>query len=123
MKMTKPQAKKYAIIASLVLAVILTAYTLSAHYVAGFITSLNGELVWKTASRGTFTPWPNPPGNLGTTISVLPSDALIYSYLVNTFVLAISSVLLWVLVGLQLRKATHKRKVKSKRWASAEQKA
>jgi hypothetical protein len=109
LKVSKAQSKRVALAALFVLTIVVTIYTTSAYYVAGSIIEVDGQLMWRTATRGSLFPIPQVPGNLQATISVYETDALIYTYLIKTCVLAAFTVLLWAVTVWSIKKARHRK--------------
>jgi hypothetical protein len=114
LKTTRAKLRKTAVAVLFVLAVIIAVYTAGAYYAAGSITEVDGQLMWSSAPRGSLFPLPNVAGNLMTTISVLETDAFIYTYLIRTGVLAAVTVLLWAASVWSIWK-TRRRKGKARR--------
>ena len=82
------------------IALVLTAYTLSAFYVASTVIEWKGLLFWPNTLGGTFYPWPNvPQGISGQMLTQLaPEDALYYNYIIGSGVLVALPLALWIIV-------------------------
>ncbi len=48
---------------SILIALVISVYNISAHYVASYVHEYNGVLVWPTPGY-TFLPWPSTPTEL-----------------------------------------------------------
>ena len=91
---------------SVLFSVLLTAFTLNAHYVASFIHEYNGKLMWSSTPGGSFLPWPKGPGMFMMFSSVNETDSPIYLYLIRSGLLAIVTLLLWTASSWQIWKLT-----------------
>ncbi|MBS7632972.1 hypothetical protein KEJ15_05045 [Candidatus Bathyarchaeota archaeon] len=84
----------------------LTAYTFEAHSIAaGHIFRWNGETWWRTSPSGSLFPWPKKPGMLEALSKVNDVDLFIYSYLIESWILVVLTVLMWGLVSICVYKA------------------
>lgn len=78
-------------------AIVFTAYTISAHSVASYIGELDGHLVWSHFQGGSFFPWPSYPDGIlaPMTSPVNEVDSLYYQLFIKSWILAGITVFLW----------------------------
>ena len=79
----------------------MTAYTVSAYYVASYVHEFHGHLWWPDTLGGSFIPWPyRPAGIAGMMLTELDQeDYLYYNYVIKSGVLIALTLLLWVIVA------------------------
>ncbi len=79
---------------------ILTAYTISAHYVASRASEFGGALWWPTTAGGSFFPWPHIPTGLAGPMSTQfdQEDYTYYNYVIRSGVLIALTIVLWIIV-------------------------
>ncbi len=84
-----------------VFSMLITAYTVAAHEVATkyIIEMEDGEVMWRTAPRGSLFPWPKGSGSLQMLSKMEDIDMLIYRYLIRDRLLMVFAILMWVLTG------------------------
>lgn len=81
-----------------ILATYVTLYTVVAHRIARYALRLDNTACWRSTPPGSFFPWPRESG-LAQALSKMSSvDQFIFLYLVETGILIIVSILLWILV-------------------------
>ena len=85
------------------IALIMTAYTVSAYYVASYVSEFpgsGGHLFWPDTLGGSFLPWPcRPTGIAGMMFTELDQeDYFYYNYVIKSGVLIALTLLLWVIV-------------------------
>ncbi len=90
------------------IAMVISVYSFSAHYVASHVYEYEGTLKWSTPGY-TFLPWPKTP--TGAVIQVLvplnQTDIQYYRYVIQSGLLVILTILSWIAVfwqALRLRK-------------------
>lgn len=95
---------------AVLIALIGTVYSACAYSVASHVFNYNGSLYWPTPGY-TFLPWPTMP--TGPVISIIESlnqaDTQYYRYIIQSGVLIVLTVLLWIAVfwrALKLRKTS-----------------
>jgi hypothetical protein len=90
------------------IAMVISVYSFSAHYVASHIYEFEGTLKWSTPGY-TFLPWPKTP--TGVVVQVLvpvnQADTQFYRYVIQSGLLVVLTILSWIAVfwqALRLRK-------------------
>jgi hypothetical protein len=93
----------------LLVAIVLTAYTASAHLVASHIGEDFGTLYWPTPGY-TFLPWPTTPTGFVIQVVVFlnQTDLLYYQYIIKSGVLIVLTLFAWVAVFWKVRKYSKK---------------
>jgi hypothetical protein len=93
------------------IAMVVSVYSFSAHYVASHVYEYEGTLKWSTPGY-TFLPWPKTP--TGAVIQVLVPlnlvDIQYYRFVIQSGLLVVLAVLSWIAVSwqtLRLRKCIH----------------
>jgi hypothetical protein len=106
--MKRSRKAKIVLAVLISIAIVISVYSSSAHYVASYIHEYEGTLKWPTPGY-TFLPLPTTPS--GTIIQVLvpvnQTDIEYYRYVIQSGLLVVLTILSWIAVllqGLQLRK-------------------
>mgnify|MGYP001558729566 CR=1 FL=1 len=84
------------------IAMVISVYSLSAHYVASHIQEHEGTLIWPTPGY-TFLPWPQKPTGIMIQI-VVPlnqTDMQYYRYVIQSGLLVVLTILSWIAVSWQ----------------------
>ncbi|MCW3999491.1 MAG: hypothetical protein NWE93_04575 [Candidatus Bathyarchaeota archaeon] len=101
---------------TVLLALVVTVYMAFAYWVASYVQTYAGRLGWANAGS-TFLPWPTTP--TGPNISVIEflnqTDTLYYQIIIQTGVLIILTVILWLAVFWVTWRLRGKVKVKSEK--------
>jgi len=79
---------------------VFTAYTISAYYVASYVSEFEGHLWWPDSLEGSFFPWPCRPTGIAFFITheLDQEDYLYYNYVIKSGVLVALTLLLWIIV-------------------------
>jgi hypothetical protein len=90
------------------IAMVISVYSFSAHYVASHVYEFEGTLKWPTPGY-TFLPWPKTPTGIVITMVVPMNqpDIQYYQFIIQSGLLVVLTILSWIAVlwqGLQLRK-------------------
>ncbi len=88
------------ILAALILiALVISIYGISAHYVASYVHEYNGALVWPTPGY-TFLPWPTTPTGIVPAIlfPVSETDLQYYRLVIQSGFLIVLAFLSWIAV-------------------------
>jgi len=90
------------------IAIVVSVYSFSAHYVASYIHEYEGTLKWPTPGY-TFLPWPKTPTGvvLQVLVPVNQTDIQYYRYVIQSGLLVGLTILSWIAVSwqaLRLRK-------------------
>ena len=91
---------KLVLVLLILIATIITAYTISAHYVASRALEFGGALWWRTTAGGSFYPWPHIPSGLAgeMTTQFDQEDYTYYNYVIRSGVLIVLTIVLWIIV-------------------------
>jgi hypothetical protein len=99
---------KIMLVVLVLIAMVVSVYSFSAHYVASHVYEYEGTLKWSTPGY-TFLPWPKTP--TGAVIQVLVPlnqlDIQYYRFVIQSGLLVVLAVLSWIAVSwqaLRLRK-------------------
>ena len=82
----------------------LTFYTVAAYGVSRYVYVGEGTLDWTSSPAGSFFPWPTAPGMLTVLSRMNEVDSFIYTYLIQSWVLAGTVALLWIAVSVWVLK-------------------
>lgn len=90
------------------IAIAISVYSISAHYVASFVHEYEGALFWSTPGHS-FLPWPTTPTGLMTQVTwpLNQTDVQYYRYVIRTGLLIVLTFSLWIAIiwqFLRLRK-------------------
>ena len=79
---------------------VFTAYTISAYYIASYVTEMDGKLLWPTMGDWSFTPWPHESTGFVSQVFTEcgQEDYLYYNYVIRSGVLLVITLLLWSIV-------------------------
>ena len=82
---------------------ILTLYTITVHIIADrhlYEDPITKIVYWTSGPSGSLFPWPKAPGLLEILTKVNEVDLFVYKYLINTWVLVVLSIIMWIITGL-----------------------
>jgi len=80
-----------------IISIIVTAYTIGAHYIATrYVHDGGDEVAWRNSPPGSFFPWPKEPGMLQMLSEISEIDLFIYRYFIKTWLLVIVTLSLWI---------------------------
>jgi len=89
----------------IILALVLTIYTSSAHFIASYVHENRGVLSWPTPGYN-FLPWPSSP--TGIVIQILvplnQTDLQYYNYIIQSGVLIVLTIIMWIVVLWRVKK-------------------
>jgi len=88
-----------------VLSTYVTLYTVEAHNVARRALRLDNTACWRTTPPGSFFPWPREPGPAEALSKMSHVDQFIFLYLIETKMLIVVFILLWILVAVYFVKS------------------
>ncbi len=94
----KRSTKRLIILAVLILiALVISVYSISAHYVASYVHEYNGVLVWPTPGY-TFLPWPTTPTGIVPAIlfPVSETDSQYYRLVIQSGFFIVLAFLSWI---------------------------
>jgi hypothetical protein len=106
--MKKSKKAKIVLAVLILIAIVISVYSFSAHDVASHIYEYEGTLKWSTPGY-TFLPWPKTPTGivLPVLVPMNQTDIQYYRYVIQSGLLVALTILLWIAVFwqvLQLRK-------------------
>ena len=106
--MKKSKKAKFVLAVLISVAMVISVYSFSAHYVASHIYEYEGTLKWSTPGY-TFLPWPKTPTGVVSQVlvPVNQTDIQYYRYVIQSGLLVVLTILSWIAVFwqvLQLRK-------------------
>ena len=94
------------------LALIVTAYTISAHSIASNIHESEEILVWSSPTS-TFFPWPHTKNGIfpAITVPLNQIETHYYNYIIKSGILIVLTILLWSFVAWRIWKLRKQKKV------------
>jgi hypothetical protein len=110
--MKKSRKAKIVLAVLISIALIISVYSFSAHFVASHIYEYKGTLKWSTPGYA-FLPWPKTPTGvvLQVLVPVNQTDIQYYRYVIQSGLLVVLTILSWIAVFWQVH---HLRKLFSR---------